>query len=498
MKSKSLIELVMASDHKSVNGRQDQEIVVGLEISPAKSLRNVAHQRSAQPHIAYALDVSGSMTVVTDPSDALIVIGSEERDGHLYNIVRRQDGTEPNTLLDDVFQSASMSLRELKANDQVTIFHFSTEVSAGETFGGSQQKELQAAIERGHEVKHAATNMTAVIDQILTHLREEKDRPRLMVLFSDGMPDRGTELKVLAAAKRCAEQGIPIHICAFGDELSLDFLGEISSSTGGTVTIGRDRDEVLRQFRNVLRDAQETALVDLELTLDLDPQFLVEEIFRGKPQSQLLKRIKPGTDKVTLQLGNLNAGSWQSLYIKGRLLGRGETSGIQPLVQASLSYRSPKGNERHRVQSTYQVELADRSRIDRHMQELMEITLLKSKEKDFQDYVQQHKWKEAQAIAVLLIRAYEQLSSSEGAQNAENFKAIVLSLSTGGAIDYNEIQRLANTASDSSTTAAQSERFRDSSSTNIFRSGSESQTRDYTGDYPNQRPNGRKVLQFDI
>ena len=504
MNQTPLIELAVSSDHKVINGRQDQECVLALEIAPKRSLRSIARQRSARPHIGYGLDVSGSMNLVTDDPSELVDVGSEVRDGQLYTLVSRADGSAPRTLMDDMFEAAEESLSALKDDDQISVFHFSTEVSSVQTTTGAQRDQVVNLIRRGAELNHESTNMSAALERALATLTQDKERPATLVLFTDGMPDSGTEAQVLESARRCALASVPVHVCAFGDQLSLDFLNEISSITGGNITLGRNRDELLRQFRDVVKDAQETGLVHLNLELNFDPSFVPEEIFRGKPQSQLLRRLKPGQRRVTIPLGNLNAGSWQSIYVKGRLLGSGSTEGRQSIASISLSYRQPSESQAREVKATYSIPLGETSRVDREIRELVEMTLLKSVERDFHRSVQSQNWEQAKSLAAQLLGGYEELGSAEGDQNAQHIRAIIKSLSTRGVIDLAEIQRLANSASDSSTTSSQSERFGDGSSTNIARSMSDSETRagdageETRGEARAHSKRRREVIDFDI
>jgi len=513
-KDKPSVELALSSDHSAVNGQRDSELVLAIEVAPSRSLRGVARRRSARPHVMYALDVSGSMTVVTDDPDELVDVGRHVIDGSEYRIVERRDGAELSTLMGEMFSTAEASLAELKPEDQISVMHFSSELSQPQSFSAQQRAEVTRAIHKGESLKHQETNMSGALAQVRAQLSAERSRPKCAVLFTDGMPDQGTERRVIDEARRCAQAGIPVHVCAFGDQLSHDFLSEISAVSGGQVHIGRDQDTLLRQFSSMIRDAQQAGLIDLCLELSFDERFLPAEVFRGKPQNQLIMRCKPGTRRLTLPLGNLNAGSWQSIYVKGRLLGSGEISGAQPVASVQLSYRSPDEAQTRSVSARYAVPLAERSRRDRQIQELVEITLLKSTEKDFNEAVNRGDQPEMMRLALELHHAYEALESPEGQQGAENYRQVVKALSDRGVLDAEELQRLINQSSEASTTSAQSERFGVGSSTNVSRvsdtsfagDGEETNLGSSQADLSIRRahsPQGarkprREVLEFDI
>jgi hypothetical protein len=271
---------------------------------------------------------------------------------------------------------------------------------------------------------------------------------------------------------------------------------------------------MLRQLRAVVKDAQETGLTDLVLELNFDQSFIPQELFRGKPQNQLLKKLKQNQRQVRLPIGNLNAGSWQTFYVKGKLLGRGQTSGQQPVATARITYRRPQDQELYHAELSYAVPLELRTRPDRVIQESMELTLLKSLERDLQQFANQGDYQRAKLLAAQLVTAYRELSSPEGEESATHFQALLEGLSKQGKIDMAELQQLLNHVSESSTTSTNSQRFGDSSGTNVTRaheasetfvgrsSGDETQFSERQADQaprrPRKGPARREVLHFDI
>jgi hypothetical protein len=467
---KQQLNVILGSDHKHISTSQDHDLNIAIELAPAKSLRTIAHQSSAAPHLGFVLDCSGSM---------------HEKDG------------SGRRYIDQMVECASSVTRLLKDTDLVSVCFFSTEVSQVHRVKGTQRAKLKSTIEQALTHPYGNTNMKGGLDVMIDDLQKSKDRPKHLLLFTDGGPT-GSKTAVVNTAREAASMGISVSVCGFNDQLRLPYLSQIATAGNGETMRSINERELRYKFAQFTSNAQQTGINNLTLELELHPGFIPQHILRGKPQNQYLRALKPKDRVIHLPLGSINAGSWQLLILNGRIFGDRFKTG-ETLVKASVSYTVVENGAKMfttREKLILPVS-SERPRVNRRVHEVIQLPLIEVEVQRFEKLNHNKNQEESIKRAQSIIRAYEEIESPEANQLAESFRQTLKQLSKGGSLNNKILNELNDATSTTVGTGRLSDFLGSETKGSHFGDLGDSVTRDVSRIH---RPIGqkRKVLRFDI
>lgn len=471
MSTKELVDIQLFSDQKGLSSLVDQEINVGVELNPHRSLKAVARERSAAPVITIILDCSGSMHALNNKGERF---------------------------LDQMIRCASSVADLTSDHDEIRVIFFSTEVSEVHRVKGSKRDRLRSVIAEAKNHPYGNTNMKGALDRGIEDLQSVQDKSRHILLFTDGGPT-GSKRAVVQSASRAAELGISVSVCGFNDQLRLPYLAEIATAGNGDTLRSTNEGQLQRHFQQFTRNAQQTGVTDLKLELTLHPALIGQHLLRGKPQNQYLREVKANERQVNISIGALNAGSWQMLVLNGRIFRELIQSHV-PLLSACVSYVVPSvGPQRHRspiMELNLPIESAQ-PRIDRALHNALIPTLIMIKVRRFEKLDHKKYPREAEMLMRSIIQEYRSLETPMGNAAAEAFIQ-KLNAFTGGQGPSN---RDVNELSEATSTAITGVRLSDVFNTNsATRGGSHSITNagSITQRGTTNKPRRREVMEFDI
>ena len=330
------LELRCATNHAGLQHGRDVELIVEIQVEPGRVLQRIADNLSARPHVGLLFDVSDSMS---------ILIGDCRPTGAAYY---NKEGTLvlPATggvqKIEALIAAAERLVETFQINDEVSVILFSSTVSAPQTFAGANKDGLREAIRKCRSANHAGTDMHAGLAKLFSTLAPSVGRPRSAVLFTDGQPDPGTEDDVLKLAEAFGKSGVQLDVLGFGDDLRVAYTEAIATRGRGSALHVLDPAALEARLGEVVRDAQKVAITDVQLKLHFAPVVVPRDAFRARPQYQQLPALQPTSSTCTIPLGNLHAGKWQTLFVRGSIKGNDIVpSGSQGLLRVEVRFDVP-------------------------------------------------------------------------------------------------------------------------------------------------------------
>ena len=422
MSAKDLLHLHILSDQRHVSTQQDHDLNLIVELEPNKSLRKIAQKRTASPHLGLILDCSGSMCV-------------NSGNGQTY--------------VDQMIECASAISDLVQDNDLISVEFFSTQVSEIHDVLGHDKSRLKQVIQQAKNHPYGNTNMAGALQKMVDKLALSNDRPRSILLFTDGGPS-GPKQEVITIAQQAAKKGIMVNICGFNDELKLSYLSQIAAVGNGQTFRSVNQQELRREFRAFTQDAQQHGITDVILEFKLHPNYMPKHLFRGKPQHQYLRQLKTNERSLSIPLGSINAGSWQMILINGKMLGS-ELNDEEALITAKVSYSVIGYKERFQTDdiSFNLARLSQAPRYYREIHQQTEMTLLKEEEQRFQKLKKKNNIDQALSTLKAMIQRYRQIGTIEANRLANQLSETLQTMAQSSNIQQshlNDISQATSTA----------------------------------------------------
>jgi Ca-activated chloride channel family protein len=159
-----------------------------------------------------------------------------------------------------VKNSVIKMIQELRENDAVAIYTFSTGLNRLQEFTTDKAGAKQAVL------RARAAGMTALFDSISMLAREVAPRSgkKAIIVFTDGA-DNSSTLNAAAAIRRTKSAGVPVYTIAEGEALRskslLEQLKEISRMTGGQSHRAGKTSDIAEIFHEISGDLQHTYML---------------------------------------------------------------------------------------------------------------------------------------------------------------------------------------------------------------------------------------------
>ncbi|MDO9016904.1 MAG: VWA domain-containing protein [Deltaproteobacteria bacterium] len=420
MSNQPTFDVVCLAGHQGLVQGEDATVLVRVDVQLPPALRRVSRQRANQAHLGLALDVSGSMlgSLAAGP-----------------------------TKLDALVDAAIRVVERGRAGDRMTTLHFSATAGTPVTSDAGDRARMLDAVRAAHTFPHSTTNMTAGLETLLAAMADDDAPPRTALLFTDGMPDEPDGPRHLAA--RFAEAGIALSVVGFGDDLRLSYVEELAALGRGQVFAARDVATLERQLGETLDQSQQVAVSGLRAHLEFAPCVIPLEVYRAKPQSQLLRRFEPTIRSYRFAIGNLGAEAWQTLFVRFQVRGDQLPPVGRAQVLLKLTVTGVVPSQQRATQSvSAHVELPVSASAMPHnhcdVDDAFQMVQLMEVSKQFEARCRERRYDLARDLAVQLRRAYQQIGTPEALAADAVLERTLQSLDRQGAISLEELERLLN------------------------------------------------------
>jgi len=162
--------------------------------------------------------------------------------------------------LPTVKNSVIRMIDELRVQDRIALFSFSTSLNQLQAFTTDRAAAKQAVL------RSRASGDTALFDSISAVAREieKEDGKKAIVLFTDG-DDNASVLNIRNGVQRAKKAGIPVYAIAEGDALKsrnlMTQLKDIAESTGARLYEARKTADITSIFGDITSDLEHTYML---------------------------------------------------------------------------------------------------------------------------------------------------------------------------------------------------------------------------------------------
>ncbi|WP_433931218.1 VWA domain-containing protein [Sorangium cellulosum] len=301
------------------------EFLIGLDVSEGAS------SSPKQLHVVAEARASGKLVGTCPMSIALVIDTSGSMEG------------EP---LDSVIKSVKRLLDLVGPNDKIGIVTFSSTAQVVAPLLKITQESLPALNSVIQSIRASGkTNIDEGLQAAASLLREDDSNRQVILLLSDGQPNRGRQTQdELAAIVRSLRPSIAVSTLGYGERHSEDILTALSDAGAGRYHFISDPAICNLEFVEALGVHRDIVAQDIEVSL------------RPRNGAQLVRflggsRIELDSSlSVKLALGDLIVGAYQLFAAEVRL--HEDAAGSSDILEATLSYKIPSTREQQRVSAT--------------------------------------------------------------------------------------------------------------------------------------------------
>jgi Ca-activated chloride channel homolog len=171
-----------------------------------------------------------------------------------------------------VKNSVAHLIEQMRDEDEVAIYSFSTSLNRLQDFTSNKDAARQAVL------RTRAAGATALFDAVSELAREIAPRTgkKAILVFTDGA-DNASLLNGRSAMERSRKAGVPIYAIAEGDALRtkslLDELKEVTEMTGGQAYQARKSSEISEIFNKISGDMHHTYMLAYKPPAPAEPKW---------------------------------------------------------------------------------------------------------------------------------------------------------------------------------------------------------------------------------
>jgi len=299
--------------------------------------------------------------------------------------------------------------------------------------------------------------------------QSDVDKPKTVILFTDGQPEPQPEVDLAREwARNYGESGISLNVLGFGNNLRLHYSEELATlGRGVMLPVDNSLTSIEGRLQQTVEQAQVAAITNARLELTFPETVKPSQVYRGRPQIQLLTNLAQSKDKQhIIPIGSLDAAEFQSIFIDCTVIGTSLDTGRRRVVTATLVYDVPSQQQRGGQQHFWlDLPVAAYAPSNPDVAAAYAMAHMKPQVEEFQRLCSAEDWPAALEKAAAVVEAYRLIDTSESAACADLFKEAIANMKNPNVQLADVLDALNRISVSSSTASASGDRVTEEFST---------------------------------